>query len=179
MPEESRSVDSMPELERCRQGIIEQHDFEVMRKDGTPIYAILETSPLSDENGNYTGALGCVTNITKRKQAEQALKDNVEVLAALEKTYSIIVESAAEGILILNTETKRFKYANPAIIRMLGYSQEEFKEMAMGDLNPKNLPNHIFSQFNAQVDCLKGLLLSLYYFRVLLFFVERLHPKLL
>jgi len=138
-------------LERCRQGIIEQHDFEVVRKDGTPIYAILETSPMSDENGNYTGALGCVTDITKRKQAEQALKDNVEVLAALEKTYGIIVESAAEGILIVNTETKRFKYANPAIIRMLGYSQEEFKEMAIGDLSPKDSQNQMISQLESQV----------------------------
>jgi len=138
-------------LERCRQGIIEQHDFEVMRKDGAPIYAILETSPMSDENGNYTGALGCVTDVTKRKQAEQALKDNAEVLAALEKTYRIIVESAAEGILIVNTETKRFKYANPAIIRMLGYSQEEFKEMAIGDLSPKDSQNQMISQLEAQV----------------------------
>jgi PAS domain S-box-containing protein/putative nucleotidyltransferase with HDIG domain len=138
-------------LERCRQGIIEQHDFEVMRKDGTPIYAILETSPMSDENGNYTGVLGCVTDITKRKQAEQALKDNVEALAALEKTYGIIVESAAEGILIINTETKQFKYANPAIIRMLGYSQEEFEEMAIDDLSPKDLPNHMISQLETQV----------------------------
>ena len=138
-------------LERCHQGIIEQHDFEVMRKDGTLINAILETSPMSDESGNYTGVLGCVTDITKRKQAEQALKDNVEVLAALEKTYGIIVESAAEGILIVNTETKRFKYANPAIIRMLGYSQEEFKEIAIGDLSPKDWPNHMISQLEAQV----------------------------
>ena len=139
-------------LERCRQGIIEQHDFEVMRKDGTPIYAILETSPMSDENGNYTGVLGCVTDITKRKQAEQALKDNVEVLAALEKTYGIIVESAAEGILIVNTETKQFKCANPAIIRMLGYSQEEFKEMAIGDLSPKDSQNQMISHLEAQVE---------------------------
>jgi PAS domain S-box-containing protein/putative nucleotidyltransferase with HDIG domain len=106
---------------------------------------------MSDENGNFTGVLGCVTDITKRKQAEQALKDNVEVLAALEKTYGIIVESAAEGILIVNTETKRFKYANPAIIRMLGYSQEEFKEIAIGDLSPKDWPNHMISQLEAQV----------------------------
>ena len=33
----------------------------------------METSPIKDENGNYTGALACVADITERKRAEDAL----------------------------------------------------------------------------------------------------------
>jgi PAS domain S-box-containing protein len=67
-------------LERRRQGIVEQHDFEFMRKDGRRIFVILETSPVSDETGNYAGALGCATDITERRQAEEALKKSVKLL---------------------------------------------------------------------------------------------------
>jgi PAS domain S-box-containing protein len=38
-----------------------------------------------------------------------------------------LFEGAAEGILVAESETKRFKYANPAICRVLGYSEEELK----------------------------------------------------
>jgi len=137
-------------LERCSQGIVEQHDFEFIRKDGTRVYVILETSPMTDETGNYVGALGCVTDITERKQAELALKESTKALAASEEKYSTIVESAAEGIIIADIETKQFKYANPAISRMLGYSQQELKGMAVGDIHPKESLKHVLSEFEAQ-----------------------------
>jgi two-component system NtrC family sensor kinase len=58
-------------LERRRQGIKEQHDFEFIRKDGARVYASLETSPITDEAGNYVGALACVADITERKRMEE------------------------------------------------------------------------------------------------------------
>jgi len=61
-------------LERRRQGIKEQHDFEFIRKDGARVYASLETSPITDEAGNYVGALACVADITERKRIEEELK---------------------------------------------------------------------------------------------------------
>jgi two-component system nitrate/nitrite sensor histidine kinase NarX len=66
-------------LERRRQGIQEQHDFEFLRKDGTRIYTSLETSPIMDENGNYAGALAVVADISDRKQAEDALSTLLEI----------------------------------------------------------------------------------------------------
>jgi len=60
-------------LERRKQGIEEQHDFEFLKKSGTRIYAILETSPLSDEEGNYKGAVAFVSDITMRKTAEKTI----------------------------------------------------------------------------------------------------------
>ena len=60
-------------LERRKQGIKEQHDFEFLNKNGTLIYAILETSPLMDEEGNYKGAVAFVTDITARKNAENEI----------------------------------------------------------------------------------------------------------
>jgi PAS domain S-box-containing protein len=64
---------SQDNLERRKQGIKEQHDFELLHKNGSRIYTSMETSPIKDENGNYTGALACVADITERKRAEDAL----------------------------------------------------------------------------------------------------------
>jgi PAS domain S-box-containing protein len=61
-------------LERRRQGIKEQHDFEFLRQDGTRVYTSMETSPINDEEGNYVGALALVADITERRRAEEALR---------------------------------------------------------------------------------------------------------
>jgi PAS domain S-box-containing protein/putative nucleotidyltransferase with HDIG domain len=89
-------------------------------------------------------------DITRRKQVEEALKASMEALAASEKRYGTIFESAAEGILIADIETRQLKYANPAICRMLGYSQEELVEMAVGDIYPKDSLKYVISEFEAQ-----------------------------
>ena len=57
-------------MERRKQGIAEQHDFEFLRKDGSRVYTTMETSPLTDEKGNFVGALAGVVDITGRKLAD-------------------------------------------------------------------------------------------------------------
>jgi len=69
-------------IERRKQGIKEQHDFEFMRKDGVRIYTHIETSPIVDDNGNYQGAIAGVMDITERKQLQQQLIQS-EKLAAV------------------------------------------------------------------------------------------------
>jgi PAS domain S-box-containing protein len=69
-------------LERRRQGIHEQHDFEFTRKDGTAIYTSLATSPLTDSDGNYVGALAGIMDISDRRRAEEALREATGVAEA-------------------------------------------------------------------------------------------------
>jgi hypothetical protein len=63
-------------LERRRAGIKEQLDFEFRRKDGTPLYAIVGASPLTDQESNYVGAIAGIVDVTERKRAEEALKES-------------------------------------------------------------------------------------------------------
>ncbi|MCJ7559610.1 PAS domain S-box protein [Candidatus Bathyarchaeota archaeon] len=67
-------------LGRRKQGVEEQHDFEFVRKDGKRVYAVLETTPLTDENGNYRGAIAGVMNVTERRKTEKALRESDEKL---------------------------------------------------------------------------------------------------
>jgi PAS domain S-box-containing protein len=61
-------------LERRKQGIKEQHDFELLRKYGERIYTSMATTPVMDAAGNYIGALAGVADITDRKNIEKELE---------------------------------------------------------------------------------------------------------
>ena len=57
-------------IERRKQGISEEHDFEFIREDGQLIYAKLSTSPITDSEGGYIGALALVSDVTEQRLME-------------------------------------------------------------------------------------------------------------
>ncbi len=71
--------------------------------------------------------------IQESKRAEELLRES-------EKKYKAVIEGAAEGILIADLETKKFKYANPLICSMLGYSPNELVGLSVNDIHP---PEHL------------------------------------
>ncbi|MCT7961592.1 PAS domain S-box protein [Laspinema sp. D1] len=71
--DEAGQQEAREKLEQRRKGTIEQHDFLFYRKNGSPLWTLLSATPIVDEAGEYLGSLAMVTDITTRKQAEQAL----------------------------------------------------------------------------------------------------------
>ena len=57
-----------------RSGIKETYEFRVLRSDGKPLPVLISSTPNFDDQGNYSGALAMITDISYRKQAEQAVK---------------------------------------------------------------------------------------------------------
>jgi signal transduction histidine kinase len=55
------------------------HDAEVHieRPDGSRVIVIVNIAPLKDDQGEITGAINCFYDVTKRKQAEEALRESV------------------------------------------------------------------------------------------------------
>lgn len=94
-------------VERRRQGIVEQHDFLFYRKNGSPLWTLLSATPIFNEAGEYVGSLAMVTDISTRKQAEQALarktqQENLlnQVIQAIHQSLdlSTIFSTATTGI---------------------------------------------------------------------------------
>lgn len=107
-------------LTRRQQGIREQHDFEFIKKDGTRIYTHLDTAPIMDERGNYTGMLATVEDITEKRRIENALKES-------EARYRVVTENMQGGVLLF--ESGKGVYANQRATEILGYSREELFNM--------------------------------------------------
>ncbi|UCG12753.1 MAG: PAS domain S-box protein, partial [Deltaproteobacteria bacterium] len=81
-------------LERRQQGIKEQHEFELLRKDGSRIYTLMETSPMTDEAGNYVGAIAGVIDSTAQQRADEALLDTLEKARQREREVSALLEGS-------------------------------------------------------------------------------------
>ena len=73
-----------------------------------------------------------------------------EAVKEAEGRYRAIFEGAAEGILVADMETRRFRYCNPAIREMLGYTGEELMGLGMTEIHPKESLDHVLAEFEAQ-----------------------------
>lgn len=103
---------------RRQQGIIENHDFEFLRKDGTKMYASLKTAPIFNENGEYDGAFAFVSDITGKRLIEQKLEES-------EEKYRLIIENANDLIAILNSKYE-YEFINEKThLKCMGYSKED------------------------------------------------------
>ena len=83
------------------------------------------------------------TEIAERKLVEKALRES-------EERYKALFDCSAEGILVADIDSKKFKYANPAICRMLGYTEEALKQLGVSDIYPQESLEHVISEFEAQ-----------------------------
>jgi PAS domain S-box-containing protein len=63
-------LEAEPNFGRRAPRLKEQYDFRFRRQDGSDLWAIFTTSPLLDEQGQFIGTLGVVTDITERRRAE-------------------------------------------------------------------------------------------------------------
>ena len=105
-------------VERRRQGIIEQFDRKLRRKDGTELWTLLSTNPIYGKDGLYEGALGMFTDITKREQAEPELHRR-------ETQFKTLVENIPDIITRFDRNLKHI-YVNPAVRLVTGMPEEMF-----------------------------------------------------
>ena len=81
-------------------------------------------------------------------------------LAASEKRYRSFFEAAVEGIIIADQQDFTFKYANPAICRMLGYSREELLRTRAMDIHPETVWEKVTAHFQKNADNEKSIALD-------------------
>jgi PAS domain S-box-containing protein len=95
------------------------------RKDGSPLPVQINLRFIS--LGGRELVVAIWHDISARKAAEQALRES-------EAKFSSIFSQAADGMLLIDTETLRFTEFNDAACSALGYSREEFARLDLVDL---------------------------------------------
>ena len=106
-------------VQRRRQGIRERHDFKFTRSDGSHLWAIVSATPMLDDQGEFSGVLRMITDISDRKQAEAELR---QTLQELEFEKFALDESA----IVSNTdEFGIITYVNDQFCELFKYEREE------------------------------------------------------
>ena len=77
----------------------------------------------------------------------ESLENSREALRSSEERYRTLFECSADGLLIADMTTRRFKYANPMICSMLGYKEDELLGMGVEDIHPQTALADAISEF--------------------------------
>ncbi|MDR3678093.1 MAG: PAS domain S-box protein, partial [Acidobacteriota bacterium] len=143
IPEDRRGEIAANQEKLHRGEALVHYEFEHMRKDGSRLQVSETLSPIKDSKGFVTGVSVIARDITRRHQAEKAVAES-------EERYRTLFENAPVGI-YRTTPDGRVMAANPAMIRMLGYSSLE--ELAARDLNTNGFePQYSRARFMERVE---------------------------
>jgi PAS domain S-box-containing protein len=105
-------------LARIAKGeVIEQHEAERRRKDGSPIYVSLVMSPIRSTTGDIVGASSIVRDVSERKRAEAAISQQIEERRR-------IFETSQDLILVTDTKGS-FVQVSPSSMTILGHKPAE------------------------------------------------------
>jgi diguanylate cyclase (GGDEF)-like protein/PAS domain S-box-containing protein len=105
-------------LGRVRRGEpIEQIETVRKRKDGTLVEVSISFSPLTDVTGSVIASAAIHRDISTARRAAEALR-------ASEERYRRIVETAYEGIWVIDAQDMT-TFVNPRLAEMLGWTVEE------------------------------------------------------
>src|SRR3981189_2336184 len=92
-------------------------EYRVLLPDGTVKHVISSGHPVLDENGEFIAFIGTATDVTDRKRAEEALRENDAKIRRL-------VDSNIIGIFVWNFDG-RILEANDEFLRMVSYDRED------------------------------------------------------
>ena len=115
------------------QGYIQDFETQLIKKNGDIIWASLSAEMHRDDQGNITFYEGIFEDITKRKQAEERLKES-------ESKFRAIYEASNDAIALLNKNG--FFDCNERTLEMFGIkSREDFYRFTPAQLSPPFQPD--------------------------------------
>ena len=104
-------------------------DYEIKfrNRDNTAVFCSTIATINFNSEGKPVKIIGSIRDITERKLSENKL-------IASEIRYRRLFESAKDGILILDAETGKIVDVNPFLVKLLGYSKEQFLDKEIWEI---------------------------------------------
>ncbi|HTY23903.1 MAG TPA: PAS domain S-box protein [Desulfomonilaceae bacterium] len=117
-------------------GLVTQTDATFIRQDGSIFDGHIRMKALDPFNPSR-GTIAAITDITERKQAEEALSRS-------EKRFRAIFENQHVVMLLIDPETGKIEDCSPAACAFYGYSREELVKKKITEIN--TLPQEKISE---------------------------------
>ncbi len=99
-------------------GVVKDAPLQLVRKNGQVIDVLLNVTAERDAEGKVVRSRSVFIDVTDRKKAEEALREQ-------EQKYRLLAENTLDVIWQLDLDL-RFTYVNQAILRMTGYTPDEW-----------------------------------------------------
>ncbi|MBN1662809.1 MAG: PAS domain S-box protein [Deltaproteobacteria bacterium] len=127
-PEDRERVETAARQQRRAGGRYRQ-EYRLINKEGHILHVRSSGMVLYDRNGRAYRLVGTLSDITERKQAEEALRKS-------EERYRRLMDNASDAILIADMEGNLLE-VNDRAEELLGYGQDELHGMNITQLHPQ------------------------------------------
>src|SRR5262249_6477337 len=112
-------------------GQSEQFDFRFRKADGSELLVLACTSPVLDESGGVTGALGMFTDITDRRRAVEALRQSEERFRLLAESIPQLAWMARPDGYIYWYNKRWYEYTGTTREQMQGWGWQSVHDPSM------------------------------------------------
>ena len=116
VPQEKKD-ELLNHLLQREQGLQEHYEFPFLRADGAQVWTLLRVSPVL-RGGQHSGCLALVSDITKRKRAEEELRES-------ETRFRTFVDHAGDALFVQDLEQGTIADVNRQACESLGYTRQE------------------------------------------------------
>ncbi len=121
------------QLERRWAGHSGNYEARFLHRNGETVWLQLASSPLRDDDpGIVTGSMAVLTNITARKQTEEALRRETERF----ETIAAVVPGVLYSFRIRPDGSSHFLYASPGVVDLLGVTPEQMANKICDLIHP-------------------------------------------
>lgn len=111
-------------------GVMRNLEYKLLRKDGTCFDGELNASLISDDKGNPKAFVATTRDITERKRAEEALREN-------EEKYRNLFQNSNDAIFIHDVSGNIID-VNSKVLSLFGYKRLEILGLTVDRLHPED-----------------------------------------
>ncbi len=120
------------------------YEYRIRNKSGSWVYWSDYGVPVLSLEGQPYKWIGACSDITKRKAAEQKLRES-------EERYRALFTNEIDAICIFEIETKQLVDVNDAWLKLYGYRRDEFESLTIDDLSAELKSTHKAVKRSAQL----------------------------
>ncbi len=129
----SKSSEEYRELwETIKSGRDWKGEFQNRKKNGELYWEYTTITPIRNHTGDITNYIAVKEDVTERKMAEIAIRENENLLRG-------IYETASVGMALVTLDGKQFIRVNAALCEMVGYTEEELLSNCFEITHPEDV----------------------------------------